>query len=673
MTGPAYTCCMVRTNILAAVLLVASASWALAGLLAGPSSAAEPQKAPGSAQLAAPITGLPRVTFPNQWAQQTASTLTSVDAPGRDLISITQRLKLNGVGNIPTTVNSAPPNYAAGSRQQFYVADIASKNYHSINATLKVVTGHAYWYVGDDYRVNQQALASAAQYFEDHVYPTDRRVFGSEPFPGIDDDPHITVLMTTLPGLNGYFSASDAYPRVVNPYSNQRKMIYIATHPQGNPASPTSDFEGTLAHEFQHMIHSNVHKDREVWLDEGCSEVAMYLNAFNPGGFDFQFTNQPDVQLNAWSSEPGLSGAHYGASYLFLRYLMDRYGGESFMSKLVKEHGLGVDAIDAAVKQSGNIAGFEGAFKDWTIANSLNNGSIAGGRYSYAEGGRAQDVNTARSYPASYHGTVHQYAADYIKLSGNLGTATISFQGSPTAKVIAADPHSGQGYWYSNRRDSGDATLTREVDLSHASRATLQFWTWYDIETAFDYAYIETSLDGGRSWTTLRGKYTTTANPNGASFGNAWTGKSGVSGSSSALLAKWVQESVDLSPYAGKRVQVRFEYITDEGYNGPGFAVDDLRIAETGYSDNAESDNGWDARGFARIGNTIPERWYVALIENGSTPRVRELTVSPTGSGTLDIEGFGQGKAVRDATLVIAPMAPKTTETADYSVTVRKR
>jgi hypothetical protein len=663
---------MVRSNILAALLLVASAFWALAGIISGATNVPGMQKPPGSAEIVSPLSGPAAMPVPAGWVQQVASTLSSVDAPGRDLIAITRRLKLGGSGNIPTTVNSVPPNYVAGSRQQFYVADIANKTYHTVNSTLKVVTAHAYWYVGDGHRVDQQALSAAARYFEDHIYATDRRVFGPEPYPGIDNDLHITILLTPLPGLNGYFSSADAYPKVVNPFSNQRKMIYIASLPAGTPGDPGNDFEGTLAHEFQHMIHSNVHKDRDVWLDEGCSEIAMYINGYDPGGFDFRFTAQPDVQLNAWGSEPRFSGAHYGASYLFLRYLMDRYGGESFISKLVKQHGLGIDAIDAALKQAGNSAGFEGAFKDWTVANTLNNGSIEGGRYSYTEGGRAQEVKELRSYPASYKGTVHQYAASYIKLSSTLGPATVSFQGNPTVRVVAANPHSGQGYWYSNRRDSGDATLTREVDLSKVSKATLQFWAWYDIETAFDYAYVEASTDGGRSWTTLKGKYTTRANPNGANFGNAWTGKSGVSTSSSAA-ARWIQESVDLSPYARERVQLRFEYITDEGYNAPGLAIDDLRIPETGYSDNAETDNSWNAQGFVRIGNALPERWYVALIEDGSAPRVRELTVSPTGSATLDIEGFGPGKAIRDATLVIAPMAPKTTETADYTLAVRKK
>ena len=89
---------------------------------------------------------------------------------------------------------------------------------------------------------------------------------------------------------------------------------------------------------------------------------------------------------------------------------------------------------------------------------------------------------------------------------------------------------------------------------------------------------------------------------------------------------------------------MRFEYITDEGYNAPGLAIDDLRVPEIGYSDNAETDNGWNAQGFVRIGNAMPERWYVALIEDGSTPRVREMTVSPTGAAPWTSRASGPAR-----------------------------
>jgi hypothetical protein len=356
---------------------------------------------------------------------------------------------------------------------------------------------------------------------------------------------------------------------------------------------------------------------------------------------------------------------------MFLRFLMDRYGGEGFMSNILKHDLPGTDGLDAAIKDAGNTAGFDGAFRDWTIANVLNDKRLDGGRYSYTQGGRVKPARTLSRYPATRSESVHQYAADYISLTGNSGALTISFKGNATVPVVAAKPHSGQFYWYANRQDSADATLTREFDLTKATKVTLQFWTWYDIEHTFDYAYVEVSADGGKSWTPLKGKYTTTDNPNGNSFGHAWSGKSGISPTSSAT-PRWVQESVDLRAYAGKKVQVRFEYVTDEGYNRPGFIVDDISIPEIGYTDDAESGSNWTAEGFLRISNQLPQTWYVALIERGSTNRVRVIPIDANGNGTITLSGLGSGKQIRDAILVISPQAPKTTEQANYTVTVKK-
>ena len=647
-----------RSFLIAAFLLLTAASVQAAGGVPVTSSLA----ASPPSQKHAPA---------SQPEQRTADILASTDAPGRDIISLTQRLKLHGTGIIPAFVNPKTPDYPVGAQHQFYVADMLKKGYFTVKATIRVVTPHAYWYVKDGYRYNLKTLQATASHLESNIYPTNRRVFGSEVSPGVDNDPRITILMAPIPGVGGYFSSADAYPKQINPYSNERDMIYIAGVPTGKAGAAGNYFEGTLAHEFQHMIQWNVNRDRDVWLDEGCSEIAMFVNGYATGGTDSAFLTNPDTQLNAWG-EPPKNGANYGASYLFLRYLGDKHGGEGFISTLLKQDGIGIDTIDAAVKASGGAAGFEGAFKDWLVANVLNDKTLMGGRYSYSEGGRVQPQRTVRSYPATRSDSVSQYAADYIKLSGSIGSATISFKGSSTVKVVPSDPHSGQGFWYSNRRDTGDAMLTRELDLAGVRSATLQFWAWYDIESHFDYAYAVASTDAGRTWQTLKGRYTTNENPNGNSFGQGWTGKSGVSATSSAP-AKWVQEQLDLGPYVGKKILVRFEYITDEGYNKPGFAVDDIRVPEIGFADDAEADNGWTAQGFVRIGNRMPQRWYVALVEKGVTNRVREMVVDANGSGTLDLSGLGASKSVKEAILVIAPMAPKTTEKANYTVTIRRK
>jgi len=38
------------------------------------------------------------------------------------------------------------------------------------------------------------------------------------------------------------------------------------------------------------------------------------------------------------------------------------------------------------------------------------------------------------------------------------------------------------------------------VDLTDVSTATLKYWTWYDIEADWDYAYLLVSTDNGIHW-----------------------------------------------------------------------------------------------------------------------------------------------------------------------------
>lgn len=664
---------MHRSNFLAAIVVLAGVLIAERNATLHQLEAAQLTDARLSG-LAAPVSSPADNVAPQPLTiTQTAALLANTDPPGRDLITLTQRLKLKNNDPIPTIVNTTSPNYPVGTKHIFNIANVTSRSYFTANATIKVVTDHAYWYVKDGYSVNQAALQNAAKHFETNIYPRNREAFGHEIDPGIDNDKRITILIAPVPGVGGYFSNADAYSKIVNPLSNERDMIYIASQPRGNPADPENYFMGTLAHEFQHMIHWNVHRDREVWLDEGAAEIAMYLNGYDAGGADVSFTLTPDTQLNAWD-DTSRALQHYGASYLFLRYTMDRFGGELFLNKLLTTTRLGTAGFDQALAQSGYTGGFDGAFKDWTIANVLNDDRFSNGRYSYSEGGRVSIGRTISSYPSTRAETVHQYAADYIRLTGRTNGATITFKGDSTVRVIPADPHSGSSFWYSNRRDSGDATLTREFNLTTTRRATLKFWAWYDIEPMFDYAYIEASTDNGATWNIIKGKYTTTDNPNGNSYGHGWTGTSGSSpNGSNRGTPRWVEETVDLSAYSGRRVLVRFEYITDEGYNRPGLAIDDIRIPEIGYSDDAESPRDWKAEGWIRIGSKIPEKWFVVLIEKGQNGvnRVREFPVSTNGTGTLDTTAIGPNATTKEAILVIAPMAPKTTEIANYTVTIK--
>src|SRR5439155_5601103 len=186
---------------------------------------------------------------------------------------------------------------------------------------------------------------------------------------------------------------------------------------------------------------------------------------------------------------------------------------------------------------------------------------------------------------------------------------TIDFSGGVRTKVLPTDPHSGATLWWSDRADGLDSRLTRTIDLAKATTPTLSYWTWYEIEKDYDYAYVAVSTDGGAHWTTLPAPATTKDDPNGDNLGNGFTDVSG-----GGRTPVWIQQQVDLAAYAGKEVQLRFEYVTDGALSLHGMALDDITISGGVLNDDAESDNGWQASGFVRSTNAVSQRFLVQLL-----------------------------------------------------------
>ena len=219
--------------------------------------------------------------------------------------------------------------------------------------------------------------------------------------------------------------------------------------------------------------------------------------------------------------------------------------------------------------------------------------------------------------------------------------------------MVPEDPYSGDYAFWSNRGDESDITLTRTFDFtSHTGPLTLSYWTWYDIEEDFDYVYVLASEDG-EQWDILITPSGTGADPTGANYG--W-GYNGLSGDGPV----WIQERVDISQYAGKQVQLRFEYITDAAVNGEGFLVDDVYIPEIDYfSDFEQDDGGWEANGFVRIQNMVPQNFRLSLITLGETPQVLPITLSADNTATIPVGS-------EEAILVVSGTSRFTRQPATY-------
>jgi bacillopeptidase F (M6 metalloprotease family) len=237
----------------------------------------------------------------------------------------------------------------------------------------------------------------------------------------------------------------------------------------------------------------------------------------------------------------------------------------------------------------------------------------------------------------------------------------VEFSGSTLARLTPADPTSGEFVWYSNRGDATEFTLTRSFDLNSIDSATLNYNAWYQLEDFYDYAYLEVSTDGGDTWEILETAHGTDNDPNLASQGFGYTGSS----------VEWLSESIDLSPYAGQEIMLRFHVITGLSTNREGFQVDDIAIPELGYFDGAEDDNGgWQAKGFVRSSNLVPVEWILWLVKTTNPLEVERITLNPDQSAEFTIEGLGEEFPL--AAVAISPTAPVSTANLDYEITFRQ-
>ena len=569
----------------------------------------------------------------------------------RDLFNLALRLRPEkDIPNSRIIATSAVP-LEVGHQDSFLLTNLTDGKSRSINATVQVVSEHANWYVDNDVNIPAQDLKKAARIYEDQVRPAVVSALGDIWNPGIDGDPRLNILHANLSGAAGYYGSRDEFPRQVHPNSNEREIIYM----DARSLKAGSDlYMGVLAHELQHAIHWNQDIGEEAWVNEGLSEYATNLAGYRAQSQD-SFLKRPQVQLNSWPTDIQTSFPHYGASVLFFTYLSQHYGGPEGMGELVRQQLDGVAGVNAYLAQYETT--FTEVFQNWVVANYLD---ASTGPYGYPD----TDVelqNAAKvSRAASLSERQPQFSAQYYDLSALGGHVTLLFQGSTTTRLVGDGCYDGKSCWWGGMADSIDSTLTGRFDLSGLTEANLKFDIWYDIERGWDYAYVEVSKDDGQTWDILRMSRSTKYNPTGNSYGHGYTGSSGV----------WVDEFVDLTPYVGGEVLIRFEYVTDDAAHLDGVVIDNIAIPELGFLDDVESYMVWEAQGFTRIGEFLPQQYAVQLMEifEDDTFRVTPMELDANNAGGLVITGIGS--VVKKAALVVSPITEGTRHPTNFDLEI---
>lgn len=383
------------------------------------------------------------------------------------------------------------------------------------------------------------------------------------------------------------------------------------------PARPRL-YEGTFAHEYQHLLQYYTDPFESIAVNEGLSDFAQtlvgYVDAtrtvFDKGADSHIFCFQgygtvatpfntnprdcggPENSFNLWDEggNPNAVLADYGNAYSFMLFLYDRYGVD-FMSKLHRDGSLqGLTSIAAELTLKGADL--------YTVLHDFQSMTLVDKLVGDAKNSVVLGVPKARVTTKSLRSSVNldnptAYAtpgaapngADYVplKVGGKAlkGTdlRTLTFKGATTLPptplawtVVNNDPdRPGNPVLFSGNANSTDAAAVTSVAVP-ATNATLTFLAKYGAELGFDYAYVQVSTDGGATYTTIPGDKTGDA-PLGPGLNGTTTG--------------FEPHSYDLSAYAGKTVLLSFRYVSDGGVNEGGLLVDDIAVRGTVISDGS--------------------------------------------------------------------------------------
>jgi immune inhibitor A len=635
------------------VFLAALLSLACSGGSKGVTPSPDP-----TAALTATVVATP-TTAPRSLAEQIG---VHADLPVDDPIDLSMRY-----GRTATRAAASKPfggEPAVGSSRNFTVVKLSGGALQgnappviaTVAATLEVTSAHAYFYEDSALDVDASAVQQAADKFESTVWPKITSIFGEPLSPGVDGDPRIIVLQADLGGgTGGYYSSDDAYLKAVRPLSNEAEMVYIDRSLRvGGDA-----FNVVLAHEFQHLVHAHDDPNEEAWVNEGLSEDASGLVGGAVSSVN-SFAARPQTQLNDWE---GGSLPHYGASAAFFRYVASRFGGDPSLGVIAREPGNGEVGVDEFLASQATPLRFRGVFADWIAANVLNRQS---GPYGNPGWPVKPSITRDLVVDSPLTGDAHQFGTDYFSIGG-LGASdfVLRFDGASQVNVLPTQPPNGSALLWANAEDNIDTTLTRDVDLTAATDPVLTFKTWYDIEHWYDWGYVSASTDGGATWRALPGDGTSSEDPAKAAYGPGYTGKSGGGDTPS-----WVDERVSLAAYAGKKIKLRFEYVTDQSTHGVGWAIADVAIQGTPFQDSTLTDPGWRSDGWVRIDSELQQTYAVRIIETlrSGEVAVLDVPVDATGHGMLQFSGAGVDTAV----LAVAGTTEGTSQTAAYTVELQR-
>jgi len=477
------------------------------------------------------------------------------------------------------------------------------------------------WPEGDpreDPMVTCEQAAYLLDEFDNNMYPTETSFFGMPDF----HDGTYSLLEAWGYVPPGYYSNSEGrqvvlvsnirddsyydpeYPNYIAGFYSptleayfDRNVMSIDAYDWANRVGPDGSrpylYEGVFAHEYQHLLHDDYDSDEENFINEGLSMFAEYLTGFVVGNDAYStFEALPENSLTAWRDQGGREiVADYGIVFLYQMYLYEKFG-EEFIQAEFHNPLNGISSINDALGSLGIAKDFSDIYHDFAVAVLIDSNK-ANHRYGFELLDVGIDIGTPDAPNPDAYDTpgAPPWGTDYIWITGDpkdLGKFT--FNGVDYTTFPTGWTSDGDVLW------SGEGDLIDNWAIFEATGGgTLTFDTYWDIEDYWDFGFVQVSVDGGYTWTSLENAYTTydhdpSAHPTVVANLPGLTGWSG----------DWLNVEYDLSAYAGQDILIAFRYVTDWATTYDGWYIDNVYVDGTLISD------GSDASVFKDITEIIP-------------------------------------------------------------------
>jgi hypothetical protein len=320
-------------------------------------------------------------------------------------------------------------NFTVGSQKSWYANDFRTNQRYLTSSTCRAVGTRCYIFVEDAVwldRVSQAAVDAFKNAFDSStpanstkgVYQTDVDTFGSPP--DVDNDPKIILFILDIKDqytntgsggfIGGYFTGYNQLPVTVAPQSNVAEILFFDANPLNlNSAAGLQFGLSTTAHEFQHMIHYNYDTDELTFINEACSEVASVVCGY-PISEQGSYVANTNINLLSWQAQL----SDYSRAARFMTYVRDQ-AGVNVLKAIVQNPSDGAFGIDAALQSIGNPLRFNDIFKNFTIANILDDKIVnpAYG-YTYPNLPKAQGRLLANPNVATTGSTVQNLGVEYL-------------------------------------------------------------------------------------------------------------------------------------------------------------------------------------------------------------------------------------------------------------------